>query len=92
MGSKVQASHILVKDLNLAEELSKSIKAGTKTFEEVALEHSLCPSKARGGNLGLFDKGAMVKPFEDATFALRVGEVSEPVTTQFGYHIIKRTY
>ena len=91
-GSKIQASHILVKDLNLAETLVEDIQAGKITFEDAARQHSLCPSKERGGNLGPFGKGAMVKPFEDAAFALQVNGVSSVVPTQFGYHIIKRTY
>ena len=60
------------------------------TFEELASQYSDCSSAKRGGDLGPFGKGQMQKPFEDATFALKVGELSEPVSTDSGVHIIKR--
>ena len=61
------------------------------TFEELASQYSDCSSAKRGGDLGPFGKGQMQKPFEDATFALKVGELSEFVSTDSGVHIIKRT-
>jgi len=62
-----------------------------KTFEELAKVYSDCSSAAKGGDLGFFSSGQMQKPFEDATFALKVGELSEPVWTDSGVHIILRT-
>ena len=57
-------------------------------FENLAAQYSLCPSGANGGDLGFFPRGMMVKPFEDAAFNLEIGKVSEPVKTQFGWHLI----
>lgn len=85
----INASHILVNSSEEASDIIKELKKG-KSFEELAKEKSLDPgSKDNGGNLGVFPKGAMVKEFEDAAFALKVGEISTPVKTTFGYHIIK---
>ena len=81
----------LVKTKEEADKLLEDIKSG-KDFAEIAQEVSLCPSGAMGGDLGYFGRGMMVKPFEDAAFALsKVGEVSEPVQTQFGWHLIQLT-
>lgn len=84
----VQASHILVEDEAKAEEVVKEINEGL-SFEEAATKYSSCPSNAQGGDLGHFTKGRMVPEFEAAAFDMKVGEVSAPVKTQFGYHIIK---
>ncbi|MDT8715710.1 peptidylprolyl isomerase [Clostridium sp. 19966] len=84
----VRARHILVADLNEANSIHEKIKNGLD-FAEAAVEYSTCPSNQRGGDLGFFTRGQMVPEFEAAAFALNVGEVSEPVKTQFGYHIIK---
>ncbi len=87
MPSQVKASHILVKTEEEAKKLYDEIKAG-KDFAEAATEFSSCPSGLNGGDLGFFPKGVMVKPFEDAAFSLPVGELSQPVQTQFGWHLI----
>ncbi len=84
---EVRASHILVEEESKANELKKQIDGGYD-FARVAKKHSKCPSGASGGDLGFFGKGMMVKEFEEAAFSLEVGQVSEPVKTQFGYHII----
>lgn len=86
----VKASHILVEDLEEAKKIKSKLDDGAD-FADLAQEYSSCPSKDKGGDLGFFGKGAMVKEFEDAAFAMEVGEISEPVKTQFGYHIIKVT-
>jgi len=88
--SKVTASHILVEKEHEAQDLLKKLAEG-KTFEALAQEFSQCPSGKKGGSLGSFGKGQMVEPFETAAFALNPGEVSGPVKTQFGYHLIKRS-
>ncbi len=88
--SKISASHILVEHEHEVKDVIAKLKEG-KSFEELAMEHSTCPSGKRGGALGEFAKGMMVKPFEDAAFALEVGAVSGVVKTQFGHHLIKRT-
>ena len=87
----INAAHILVKTLEEATEIKKKIDAG-ENFYALAMQYSSCPSKENGGNLGFFDKGKMVKPFEDAAFTTKVGDVSDPIQTQFGFHIIKRLY
>jgi len=82
------ASHILVEEEDKAREIYEKIKNGGD-FEELAREFSTCPSKEKGGDLGTFTRGQMVKEFEDAVFENEVGTITEPVKTQFGYHIIK---
>jgi len=88
--SQVRASHILVKDLNTAVTLKQKISEGSD-FGQLAQEHSTCPSGRNGGDLGMFGRGQMVKPFEDVAFGSEIGQVSGPVQTQFGYHLVKRT-
>lgn len=89
MTNKVSAQHILVDQEFEAKDLLKKINDGAD-FGALAKDFSKCGSAAQGGDLGEFGKGMMVKPFEDAAFNLEVGQVSEPVQTQFGYHLIKR--
>lgn len=86
---KIKARHILVDQEFEAKDLLKKMSEGS-TFEELAQKFSKCPSRARGGDLGEFGKGRMVPSFEEAAFALKVDEVSGPVRTQFGYHLIQR--
>lgn len=84
---KVQARHILVGTKELAEEIKKKIDDGEE-FSKLAEEYSECPSKTRGGDLGWFGKGAMVRPFEVAAFTAKEGDIVGPVKTEFGWHII----
>jgi foldase protein PrsA len=86
----VTASHILVKDEATAKDILAKLKAGAD-FAEMAKQYSIDGSAASGGALGTFGRGAMVKEFEDAAFALKPGEISDVVKSQFGYHIIKVT-
>jgi peptidyl-prolyl cis-trans isomerase C len=85
----MKASHILVSTLEQAQSILT--EANALNFASLAQTHSSCPSRARGGDLGDFGPGQMVKPFEDATQATAVGSISQPVQTQFGYHLIHRT-
>lgn len=89
MSNKIKCSHILVPKQSDAVDILEKIKNGQK-FGAVAKEVSTCPSSKKEGDLGYFVKGQMVKEFENVAFKLQVGEISEPVKTEFGYHIIKR--
>ena len=90
MASKIKVTHILVEKHSQALKILEELEKGAD-FGKLAKQHSTCPSGKRGGGLGSFGRGQMVKPFEHAAFALNVGETTkEPVKTQFGYHIIKR--
>ena len=85
----MKASQILVATKEQAESILA--EANALNFASLAQQHSSCPSKARGGDLGEFGPGMMVKPFEDATVSTPVGAISQPVQTQFGFHLIHRT-
>lgn len=84
----VTAKHILVDTLDEANDIKKKLEEGMN-FEMAAMKYSSCPSKAQGGNLGTFTRGKMVPEFEEAAFNLAVNEISDPIKTQFGYHLIK---
>lgn len=83
-----KASHILVDSEEKAKEVLKEIEKGM-SFEDAAKKHSTCPSKEQGGDLGEFPRGKMIPEFENVAFAMEVDTISEPVKSQFGYHVIK---
>jgi peptidyl-prolyl cis-trans isomerase C len=85
-----KARHILVQTEEECLDLMKQIEGG-KEFGEVAMQHSGCPSKAQGGDLGQFGPGQMVPEFDKVVFSAPVGEVQGPVKTQFGYHLLEVT-
>ena len=90
MGNKIKCSHILVQKQSEAISILDRIKKGEK-FGKLAKELSSDTGSAkRDGSLGFFGRGKMVKEFETAAFNLQVGQISEPIKTQYGYHIIKR--
>ncbi len=90
MPNKIKCSHILVKKQSESLAILERLKNGEK-FGRLARELSIDSGSAkRDGSLGYFGKGMMVKPFEDAAFKLEIGNISEPVKSEFGYHIIKR--
>ena len=87
--ARAQASHILVDSEAKAQELKQQIEGGAD-FGELAKQHSSCPSGQRGGSLGEFGQGAMVPEFDAVVFSdLPIGQVSDVVKTQFGYHILR---
>jgi peptidyl-prolyl cis-trans isomerase C len=89
MADKVHCAHILVKTGQEAKTVVERLKKGEK-FSNIAQTVSLFPSGKRGGDLGTFTRGKMVKEFKTAAFSLKKGETSAAVKTKFGYHIIKR--
>ena len=89
--TQVRAEHILVQTKAEAANIKSQIENNTLSFEDAAKKYSLCPSKANGGDLGYFGKGMMVKEFETAAFDAPVNTVTDPVQTQFGWHLIKVT-
>lgn len=88
--SLARARHILVSTEETALDLKKQIEEGAD-FAELARTHSSCPSGKRGGDLGEFAPGVMVKEFDEVVFSAAVGETQGPVQTQFGYHLIEVT-
>ncbi|MDR2781217.1 MAG: peptidyl-prolyl cis-trans isomerase [Holosporaceae bacterium] len=87
--TEVHAKHILVENEDQAKKIFQDIKSGKISFEDAAKESSICPSGQNGGDLGYFSRGAMVKEFEDAAFSMNKDEISNPVKTAFGWHLIK---
>jgi peptidyl-prolyl cis-trans isomerase C len=95
---QVRARHILIKvdentdkkkALNIIKDILKEVKKGKTSFAELAKKYSQGPSAPRGGDMGFFIRGQMVRKFEEAAFALKVGEISDVVETEYGYHIIQ---
>ena len=86
--AQANASHILVETEADAERLKKRIANGDMTFASAAQQYSKCPSKAKGGNLGTFGKGAMVPAFDKVVFSAPLNQLQGPIQTQFGYHLI----
>ena len=90
MANKIKCAHILVKKQSEALTIQERLRQGEK-FGKLAKELSIDSGSAkRDGSLGYFGRGAMVKPFEEVAFKLQIGEVSDLVKSEFGYHIIKR--
>ena len=86
---KIKARHILVANDYEVKDIQQKLAEGI-SFEQLAQDFSICPSGRSGGDLGEFGRGSMVEAFETAAFALKDGEVSAPVRTQFGFHLIQR--
>ncbi|MED7788248.1 MULTISPECIES: peptidylprolyl isomerase [unclassified Francisella] len=88
---KASARHLLVQSESECQQIKKDITEGKITFEEAAKKHSLCPSGARGGDLGTFSQGQMVPEFDKVVFNDELHKVHGPVQTQFGYHLLEVT-
>ena len=88
---KASARHLLVQSESECQQIKKDISEGKITFEEAAKKHSLCPSGARGGDLGTFSQGQMVPEFDKVVFNDELNTVHGPVQTQFGYHLLEVT-
>lgn len=86
-GATAKASHILMAEEDAIKDVQAEIAAGL-SFAEAAAKYSTCPSKERGGDLGSFEQGRMVPEFEEVAFSQEIGSISQPVKTQFGYHLI----
>ena len=87
MVKQVSAAHILVKTEKEAKDIKEEILKG-RGFADAAKRSSTCPSREKGGDLGWFGRGQMVKPFEDAAFNAKKGDLVGPVKTEFGWHLI----
>jgi peptidyl-prolyl cis-trans isomerase C len=87
---RAKARHILVPTAETCQELKTRIESGDD-FAQLAREHSKCPSGQKGGDLGEFSPGQMVREFDDVVFKADVGSVHGPVKTEFGYHLIEIT-
>ena len=87
---RASARHILVDSEQLCTDLKQKI-AGGESFADLAAQHSSCPSGAKGGDLGEFGPGQMVREFDEVVFSAPVNEVQGPVKTQFGYHLLEVT-
>ncbi|MCW8109899.1 peptidylprolyl isomerase [Alteromonas ponticola] len=88
---RASAYHILVKTKEEAEKLKQQLARGAN-FQQLAKKHSICPSRKRGGDLGEFNRGDMVKAFDEVVFKKALFEVHGPVKTKFGFHLIKTVY
>ena len=89
MADKIRCAHILVQKESVAKEILGKLNKG-ESFSKLAEQYSIDGSRRRGGDLGFFGRGMMVKEFETAAFSLQKGQTSGLVKTRFGYHIIKR--
>lgn len=89
--SRACARHILVKTKEEADSLKLKLDKGAD-FDKLAKQFSTCPSKKKGGSLGEFSKGDMVKAFDDAVFKGPLLKVQGPIKTRFGYHLIETIY
>lgn len=87
---RAAARHILVKTEQQCLQIKERIEAG-ETFEQLAKEHSTCPSKMHGGALGSFSRGQMVSEFDQVVFSAQLNTIQGPVKTQFGYHLVEVT-
>ena len=85
---KVRARHILVADEDACNQLKQQLDDGAD-FADLAREHSTCSSGKKGGDLGEFGPGKMVREFDDVAFNAEIGTVQGPVKTQFGYHLLE---
>ncbi len=88
--AKASARHILVDSQEQCQELKNQIEGGAK-FADLARQYSSCPSGQKGGDLGQFGPGMMVKEFDEVVFSADVNTVQGPVKTQFGYHLLEVT-